>query len=118
HARASLVNVTLGSIGVQVLRIGQAYCLGMSLGIAAPLSVYFALIPIVLLVMLVPVTIYGLGTSQLAFVWLFGTAGVAEPQAFALSVLFVALGAVGNLPGGLIYALGRGARLPIAGTRA
>ncbi|MGH9313515.1 MAG: lysylphosphatidylglycerol synthase transmembrane domain-containing protein, partial [Vicinamibacterales bacterium] len=118
HVRAALVNVTLGSIGVQVLRIVQAYCLGMSLGIAAPLSVYFALIPIVLLVMLVPVTIYGLGTSQLAFVWLFGTAGVAEPQAFALSVLFIALGAVGNLPGGLIYALGRGARAPIAGTRA
>lgn len=118
HAWQSLANVTLGSVGVQILRIVQAYSLGMALGIGAPLSTYFALIPIILIVMLLPVTVYGLGTGQLAFVWLFGTAGVSDPQAFALSVLFVALGAVGNLPGGLLYAFGRSARAPIAGTRA
>jgi hypothetical protein len=54
--------------------------------------------------MLLPITINGLGTSQAAFVWLFGGIGVARPQAFTLSVLFVALGLVGNLPGGLLYA--------------
>lgn len=35
--------------------------------------------------------------------WLFSRAGVGDPQAFALSVLFVALGVVGNLPGALLY---------------
>ena len=107
--RSVLANVTAGSIGVQVLRIVQAYCLGRALHIAttvAPLGVYFALIPLVLLIMLLPVTVNGIGTSQLAFIWLFGAVGVGEPQAFALSVLFVALGAVGNLPGGLLYAFG------------
>jgi hypothetical protein len=68
--------------------------------------VYIALIPVILLVMLVPVTINGIGTSQLAFVWLFGRVGVPSPQAFALSVIAVSLGIVGNLPGGIIYALG------------
>jgi hypothetical protein len=51
------------------------------------------------------VTINGLGTSQAAFVWFFGRAGVASPPAFALSVLFVALGVVGNLPGAILYAV-------------
>ena len=74
------------------------------LGIDAPLSAYFAFIPIILLVMLLPITVYGLGTSQAAFVLFFDAAGVAEPAAFALSVLFVALGVVGNLPGGLLWA--------------
>ena len=37
---------------------------------------YFILIPIVLLIMLLPVTVSGLGTSQGAFVWLFGAIGV------------------------------------------
>lgn len=104
--RAVLANVMAGSIAVQVLRVVQAYCLGRALHIAAPPIVYFALIPLVLLVMLVPITIYGLGTSQMAFIWLFGTVGVGEAQAFTLSVLFLALGAVGNLPGGVIYAFG------------
>jgi hypothetical protein len=96
--------VLVASIGVQVLRIVQAWCLGLALGITAPIATWFAYIPIVLLVMLLPITINGLGTSQAAFVLFFGRAGVPAPDAFALSVLFVALGIVGNLPGGLLYA--------------
>jgi hypothetical protein len=80
HHHRALVVVLMASIGVQVLRVLQAYFLGVALGISAPLWSYFVAIPIVLLVMLLP--------------------------AFALSVLFVALGVVGNLPGGLLYASG------------
>jgi uncharacterized protein (TIRG00374 family) len=115
HAWRAMASVTLGSVIVQMLRVIQAFCLGMALGIAAPPSIYFAVIPIILLIMLVPVTVNGLGTSQLAFVWLFGAFGVGEAQAFALSVLFVALGAVGNLPGGLIYAFGGGTAIARTG---
>ncbi len=104
--RGDLLNVLAGSVGVQVLRIVQAYFLGLALGIASPLTAYFAFIPLILIVMLLPVTINGLGTSQAAFVWFFAQAGVARPEAFALSILFVALGVVGNLPGGLLYATG------------
>jgi uncharacterized protein (TIRG00374 family) len=99
----ALANVLVGSVGVQVLRVVQAYFLGRALGIPTSLVLYFAFIPLILLVMLLPVTINGLGTSQAAFVWFFGTAGVGRAEAFALSVLFVALGIVGNLPGGLLY---------------
>ena len=95
-----------GSLGVQVLRIIQAYCLGRALAIDLPVLVYFAFVPLILLVMLLPVSINGIGPSQVAFVWFFGRAGVPEAQAFALSLLFVALGIVGNLPGGLLYAIG------------
>ena len=50
--------------------------------------------------MLLPISVNGLGTSQVAFVGLFARAGVAHGPAFALSVLYLALGVVGNLPGG------------------
>jgi hypothetical protein len=105
-SRTELAGVLMLSVIVQVLRTLQAFCLGRSLGIPLPVSVYFALIPVILLIMLLPVTINGLGTSQLAFVGLFGQTGTAHPDAFALSVLFVALGIVGNLPGALLYASG------------
>jgi hypothetical protein len=106
HRHGGLANVLLGSIGVQLLRIVQAYYLGLGLGIAQPITTYLAFIPVILLVMLLPVTINGLGTSQLAFVWAFAQAGVPGAQSFPLSVLFVALGVVGNLPGGVLYATG------------
>jgi len=101
-----LANVLAGSVAVQLLRVAQAYCLGQALGIGATPTTYLALIPLILLVMLLPVTVNGIGTSQLAFVWFFGRSGVPEAPAFALSVLFVALGILGNLPGGLLYAFG------------
>ena len=104
--RRDLAIVLAGSIGVQLLRIVQAYLLGRGLRIDAGLEVYVAFIPVILLVMLLPVTINGLGTSQAAFVWLFGRTGVPTSLAVALSILFVALGVVGNLPGGILYATG------------
>jgi hypothetical protein len=112
HGR--LATVFTGSVAVQILRILQAYLLGRGLAIALPLPTYFAFIPIILLVMLLPVTFNGIGTSQYAFVWFFGRAGVPAASAFTLSVLFVALGVVGNLPGGVLYAFGRQVGPPTA----
>jgi uncharacterized protein (TIRG00374 family) len=103
---AQLAKVLVCSVAVQVLRILQAYYLGRGLGIEAPLGVYFAFLPLILLVMLLPVTVSGLGTGQAAFLWFFARVGVPAAAAFALSVLFIGLGIVGNLPGGILYALG------------
>ena len=100
----------VGSLAVQALRILQAYYLGRALGIDADMAVYFAFLPLILLVMLLPVTVNGLGTGQAAFVWFFARAGVTAAAAFALSVLFIGLGVVGNLPGGILYAFGGGRR--------
>lgn len=105
HHRGDMATVLALSVGVQVIRILQAWFLGRSLAIAAPASAYFAFVPIILLIMLVPITVYGLGTSQFAFDSLFALVGVPAASAFALSVLFVALGVVGNLPGGVLYAV-------------
>jgi uncharacterized protein (TIRG00374 family) len=106
HSR-QLVLVLACSVAVQLLRIAQAYYLGRGLGVDASFAAYVAFIPLILLVMLLPITIAGVGTAQAAFVWFFAQAGVPAASAFALSVLFVALGIVGNLPGALLYAIGR-----------
>jgi uncharacterized protein (TIRG00374 family) len=98
-----MANVLLCSLAVQVLRVLQTYCLGLALGLAVPLGVYFALVPIILLIVLMPITINGIGTTQAGFVWLFGRASVASAPAFALSVLFLGIAIVGNLPGAVLY---------------
>jgi glycosyltransferase 2 family protein len=107
HHRSELVKVLAASIGVQFLRVIQAYCLGRGLSIDVPLVLYFVFIPLATLVMQLPVTILGLGIGQLAFVALFGQVNVPASQSVALSILFIALGLVGNLPGAALYAWGR-----------
>jgi len=101
---AELARVLAASLMVQCLRVIQAFCLARAIGIALPLTSFFVYIPISVLVMQIPVTVSGLGTGQAAFVWLFGLSGVPADQATALSLLFIALGVVGNLPGALLYA--------------
>jgi len=110
-AQPSTVGQVFGlSVGVQVIRVLQAYALGQALGATAPLHLYFAFVPFIMIVIMMPISLYGLGTSQLAFVWLFGSTGMPEAEALALSVLFLCLGVFGNLPGGLLFAMGRRAR--------
>lgn len=104
HHRDALARVLVMSIAVQAIRILQAWCLGEALGIALPLAAYFAIMPVILLIMQVPITINGLGTTQVAFVTLFGASGVGAAAATALSILFLVLGVIGSLPGGVLYA--------------
>jgi hypothetical protein len=101
-----MANVLICSIAVQVLRVLQTYYLGLALGLTLPVGVYFALVPIILLIVLMPVTINGIGTTQAGFVWLFGRAGVTSAPAFALSVLFLGIAVVGTLPGAVLYLQG------------
>jgi glycosyltransferase 2 family protein len=107
HHHGALAVVLAASIGVQALRVVQGWALGRALGLDVSFAFYCVAIPLCILIMQVPVTINGLGTGQAAFLWTFTPAGVPAPDAVALSLLFIALGLVGNLPGGVLYALGR-----------
>ncbi len=93
----------LASVAVQVLRILQAWMLGRALGLLLPVGPYFIYVPIILLLMLLPITISGLGVAQYGFVTLFDRVAVPAPEAIALSILFIALGVIGNLPGAVLY---------------
>jgi uncharacterized membrane protein YbhN (UPF0104 family) len=107
HHRGDLLKVLAASIGVQILRVIQAYCLGRGLGLELPVILYFVFIPLVMLVMQIPVTVAGLGTGQVAFDALFGQVGVPASQAAALSFLFFALGFLGKVRGAILWAFER-----------
>lgn len=103
HHRRALVAVLLVSIGVQVLRTLQAWALGQALDVDAALVWYFAFLPVIILVMLLPTSVAGLGTGAVAFQVLFATIDVPVAQSFTLAVLFTATAIVGTLPGGLMW---------------
>ena len=108
HHHGAMVRVLAMSVLVQVFRVLQAWCIGRALGIELPMSTYFAFIPLIVFIMQVPITPNGLGTTQLAFDRFFVPQGAPAPNVFAMSVIFLALGILGSLPGGVLYALGNG----------
>lgn len=106
--RRTLAVVLVASLGVQALRVLQAWALGAAIGLEVAGAWYFAFVPVIVLIMALPISVGGLGTSQIGFVFFFGRVGVTDADAFALSILFLGLAALGNLPGGLLFMLGPG----------
>ena len=96
--------VLLLSLGVQGLRVLQAYLLSEAMDLKTPLIYFLCFIPPILVVTMLPISVGGWGTANIAYVALFSQVGMDRDGAFVLSVLILALGVIGNLPGGLIYA--------------
>jgi len=105
HHLGKLAAVLVFSLGVQVLRIFQAYLLSEAMDLKTPLVYFFCFIPVILIVTMLPLSVSGWGPTNLAYVALFGRVGMDPDGAFVLSALILGLGIVGNLPGGVIYAL-------------
>lgn len=103
NRRGVLVHVMAWSLVVQLLRITQAYLLGLGLGLTVPFSYFLLFMPVGLLMLLLPVSISGFGVPQAAIVWLLRPVGVDDSTAFALSTLIILTGLAGNLPGLLLW---------------
>jgi hypothetical protein len=100
---ATLAHVFTWSIAVQVLRIVQAYVLGLGLGIGIDFRYYLVFMPVALLMLLLPISVSGFGLPQAIIVWLTRPLGIADELSFALSTLIVLTGLAGNLPGLLLW---------------
>jgi uncharacterized protein (TIRG00374 family) len=107
HHHAELFRVLTLSVLVQIIRVLQGWCIGTALGIQAPLLTYFVYIPIIVLVMQIPITPNGIGTTQWIFMELFvKQLGAPPAPVLVFSTLFLSLGVLGTLPGALLYLTG------------
>lgn len=101
--RGALATVMAWSLAVQLLRITQAYVLGLGLGLTVPFTYYLLFMPLGLLMLLLPISVSGFGVPQGVIVWLLRPMGVADALSFALSTLIVLTGLAGNLPGLVLW---------------
>ena len=99
----TLAHVFFWSVAIQVIRIVEAYILGLGLGLTVPFSYYLLVMPVGLLMLLLPISVSGFGLPQGVFVWLLRPVGVADADSFALSTLIVVTGLAGNIPGLLLW---------------
>ncbi|MGB2717125.1 MAG: lysylphosphatidylglycerol synthase transmembrane domain-containing protein [Vicinamibacterales bacterium] len=101
--RSALAAVLSLSIGVQLLRIAQAWLLGRGIGIEVSFSYYLLFMPVGLVALMLPISLNGFGVPQGIIVWLLRPVGVSSTDAFALSTLIVLSGILANLPGAWLY---------------
>lgn len=104
----------LRSFGVSILFnlswVSAIIFIGLALGIRINLAYYFVFVPLTSLVLILPISVAGLGAREQAYITLFGQVGVPQEAALAMSLLVYALGnLVTGLIGGVLY-LKRGAQ--------
>lgn len=99
----TLAQVFFWSVAIQVIRIVEAYVLGLGLGLTVPFSYYLLFMPLGLLMLLLPISVSGFGLPQGVFVWMLRPVGVPDAASFALSTLIVVTGLAGNIPGLLLW---------------
>jgi uncharacterized protein (TIRG00374 family) len=65
------------------------YLLALSLGINIGLFFFILVIPVLSLLDLLPISISGIGTRDVALIFLFGLNGISAEQAVAFSLLYL-----------------------------
>jgi len=98
---AAVLGVTLVA---QLIRVIGIWLCGEAVGADVSPLVYIILGPLLFLIMMVPITVNGLGVRESFFVFFLGRFGVEPDAAFAVGFLFFAVTLVAGLPGGLILA--------------
>lgn len=78
-----------------------------SLGVALPLSVWFAVVPLIALAMVLPISISGVGVREGGLALLLKPEGVPAEQAVAIGLLWFLTTIAAGLIGGLLFLLDR-----------
>lgn len=100
HNHREIVLATLAlSVGVQSLVTVSYYLLARSIGLEQPLTLFFAVIPVVFLAATLPISIGGLGVREGTFVALMVAAGAEKSQVVSVSVAYLAVFWLATLPG-------------------
>ena len=97
------------SLVFNVLLIAVNYLIALSLGVEIPVWYFLLFIPLISFLLVLPISLSGLGVREGGYVYLFAQAGISAPLALSMSLLFYALNVATGLIGGVLYAL-EGAR--------
>jgi uncharacterized membrane protein YbhN (UPF0104 family) len=101
-----LAESTLMSILVQGAGVLSLWALGQGLDLDVPLSYYCVLGTLVSLLMLLPVSLNGMGVREGGTVLLLAPLGIDAPTALALAFLWFTIGIAISLLGGIVYLFG------------
>ncbi len=87
--RPRLIRSTVTGVISWIPPLVYGYLLALSLGISLPPFFFVLVIPLLALLDLLPISISGIGTRDVALIFLFGLRGIPATQAVAFSLLYL-----------------------------
>jgi len=102
--RKDLLITFLLGLALQVAAVAHYYLIGLALDLNVSILYFFIIIPLILLILLLPVSINGIGVRENAYVLFFAKIGVEGSISIALSWLAFGMILIIGIIGGVIYA--------------
>ncbi|MDD5482120.1 MAG: lysylphosphatidylglycerol synthase transmembrane domain-containing protein [Kiritimatiellae bacterium] len=103
-----LARAFLLSLAVQITRVLVFYVVALGFNLEAPLMYYIIFIPLIMALIMLPVSFNGIGVREVSFVGFFSLSGMPESGAFAVSFAVSVITTLTTAAGGLIYMFDRG----------
>lgn len=102
---ARAIGSALGvSLGLNVLLIAMNVLIAQSLGMQLPLWYFLLFVPIVSFLLVLPVSLSGLGVREGGYVYLFGQAGVPAHLSLSLSlIVYAVINVIPGIIGAAVY---------------
>lgn len=104
------------SLLFQMSIIFSIWLLSRALGLEIRFLYFCIFVPVISVMEALPISIFGLGVRDAAYVFFFGQVGVERVEALSMAVVYVVLSLLYGAIGGLVFAL-RGARASRDGER-
>lgn len=101
--KAFLARAIFWAFLLQVNVIVHYYMIGKALHLNIPLLDYFIFIPIVLLILIIPITIGGLGLREGSYIEIFRFYGIMPDAAVSFGLIDWGFGLIIGIAGGIIY---------------
>lgn len=102
-AHGAFAKAAACSLLLQVNVVTFYWMLAKALSLDVPYVTFYAIVPLAIFVMMLPISINGIGLRETAFVFLLGVAGVSESMALAFAWLEFGLVLLVGAFGGLVY---------------
>jgi uncharacterized protein (TIRG00374 family) len=96
------------SLAYNVVRVAVCYCGALAVGVNVPFTAMLLVVPLVIFVMLIPISIFGWGVREATFVAMLAPYGTDSASVIAMSILIGICGTISILPGGLFCMQGLG----------
>jgi hypothetical protein len=100
--RALLTNLAL-SLGIVFVTTLVWYSIALALGIDISIFYFFLFNPLLVFVLLIPISFNGLGPKEATTVFFFGLVGVPAEAALAMSLIFHVVVVLTSVPGGVLW---------------
>lgn len=117
------VGRVVGAVGLSlvfdVALISFAYVAAAGIGWPVAFQYFCVFIPLIALIGMIPITVYGFGLREYSFVFFFSQVGMSQEASLLLAFLFFFIIVMASLPGAIVYVVYRtsGAALPTPTTR-